>query len=337
MPQPKDRIQVSVVVPTYQRPELLLKCIRALYAQRCLFLFEVIVVSDGPDGNTAQAVSSLDLPHFRFLQLPVKMGPAAARNYGWRRAAGELIAFTDDDCLPDTRWLSKLYEAYLKEDLVLCAFSGRTIVPLRSSPTDYELSTSKLESAPFITANCAVSRLALTVTDGFDEHFEMAWREDSDMQMRLQEQNIPILPVEAVVVHPVRPPTWGASLKAEKKGMYDILLLKKHPHRFAAVANYKGLLHYYVAMVLFFATMILGVIVAIPLAIIAGLAGWFSLWFAFVIKRLTNTRRSFRDIFEIITTSAFIPFLSLYWKCYGLLKFRGFQRQAADQVNHAKG
>jgi glycosyltransferase involved in cell wall biosynthesis len=102
--------------------------------------FELIVVSDGPDKLTANALAGFQtnhLPRLRYLITTEKRGPAAARNYGWLNAKGTLIAFTDDDCLPDADWLHHLQPVPGRKNIL--AFSGKTIVPVPKKPTDYEL------------------------------------------------------------------------------------------------------------------------------------------------------------------------------------------------------
>ncbi len=225
--------KISVVVPTHQRPDLLKKCIDALSNQEFpLIDFEIIVVSDGPDHKTSVELNGLRSFHHPFIQyitLPFNQGPAAARNAGWKAANSKLIAFTDDDCLPTPNWLKSLWKMYAqleKPDYI--SFAGKVIVPLSEAPTDYELNTSHLQTAEFITANCACTKKAMEITGGFDEKFKIAWREDSDLEFRLLEKSVAIIKVEeAVVVHPVRKVPWGISIKEQKKTKYDALLYKK--------------------------------------------------------------------------------------------------------------
>src|SRR4051812_22121800 len=107
-------MEISVIIPTHQRPQLLMKCLTALLKQKFdKQRFEVIVVSDGPDPETHSLVRSMaqcGMATLRYFSLPTRRGPAAARNYGWLGASGKIIAFTDDDCLPDEHWLKELYE-----------------------------------------------------------------------------------------------------------------------------------------------------------------------------------------------------------------------------------
>ena len=165
--------KISIVIPTYRRPDLLIKCINALVDQSFdKNDYEIIVVSDGPDELTSNAITSLVKPddlRINYIHLPEKKGPAAARNYGWLNASGQLVAFTDDDCIPDVNWLNTIWESYDGSEEL--AFSGKVIVPLSENPTDYELNTANLETAEFITANCVCTKQALIKTGGFDERF----------------------------------------------------------------------------------------------------------------------------------------------------------------------
>src|SRR5699024_10320679 len=123
-----------------------------------------------------------------------KRGPATTRNRGWTSAQASLIAFTDDDCLPDEDWLSSLLNQFHGEDFI--AFSGATKVRLPEFHTDFALNLSRLGDASLITANCACTKKALIKVGGFDERFKMAWREDSDLEFKLISNHITIKKVE---------------------------------------------------------------------------------------------------------------------------------------------
>src|SRR3954471_13882399 len=232
------KIKISVVVPTYNRPSLLSRCLSALLNQSFLKNdYEIIIVSDGMDTATRERIESFitsQHPVICFYSLTEKKGPASARNAGWRKASGELIAFTDDDCIPDSKWLESLWSNHtLSRNNKLAAYTGRLIVPIPPNPTDYELNIRNLENADFITANCACTKRALELVEGFDETYTMAWREDSDLQFKFMEKGVPIYSVSnAIVTHPVRKAVWGISIKEERKGMFDALLYKKYPRLF---------------------------------------------------------------------------------------------------------
>lgn len=319
-------IKISVVIPTYKRPQLLLKCLTALITQ--VFYkgyFEIVVVSDGPDEETKEIVMLLageGTPFIHYHALHEKKGPAAARNAGWRMAKGELIAFTDDDCIPDPGWLNSLWECYLKEGQQEIAFSGKTVVPVSTPPTDYELNISLLEQCEFITANCACTKKALRTVDGFDERFTRAWREDSDLQFKFIEQGIPLYRAEeAVVTHPVRKAKWGVSLAEQSKTVFNALLYKKYPRLYKQKVQAHAPWHYYLIVFSFLAFMI-----SLSSAVTFVSASSFSIWAIgtvwFTRKRLKNTSHTFCHISEMAATSLLIPFLSIYWRIYGAFKFK---------------
>src|SRR5438093_9901845 len=102
---------VSVVVPTRQRAPLLSRLVAALEVQADVGAFEVIVVDDASADGTGTALerlaSAASIP-VRAVRLAARRGPAGARNVGWRLARAPLVAFTDDDCVPQPGWLAAL-------------------------------------------------------------------------------------------------------------------------------------------------------------------------------------------------------------------------------------
>src|SRR5262245_2817868 len=102
-------VLVSVVVPTYRRPALLRRCLDALDAQDLERQDYAVVIADNVDApDTRHCVADWARragTTVRYLAAAHGRGPAAARNAGWRAARGPIIAFTDDDCVPDPSWL----------------------------------------------------------------------------------------------------------------------------------------------------------------------------------------------------------------------------------------
>src|SRR5438093_3348882 len=127
---------VSVIVPTHSRRRWLNRCLGALVRQNLEpDAYEVIIVNDGADDGTRMLVQGWGDrarhrggPAFRYLPIRSARGPAAARNVGWRAARGEIVAFTDDDCVPAADWLARGLEAF--SALGVAAAAGRVIVPL---------------------------------------------------------------------------------------------------------------------------------------------------------------------------------------------------------------
>jgi len=93
-------IDVSVVIPTFRRRELLLEAIESALRQTGVSV-EVIVVDDSPEGSARDAVEKITDRRVRYFQSETPSGgkPALVRNYGAHKATGRLIHFLDDDDL----------------------------------------------------------------------------------------------------------------------------------------------------------------------------------------------------------------------------------------------
>jgi len=321
-------IAISVVVPTFRRPVLLERCLEALQAQDCApESYEVLIVDDADCKETRFQVEK----HARraaergnkicYLSTTGACGPATARNLGWRAACGEIIAFTDDDCIPATNWLSAGLAAFTAD---VAAVSGRIRVPLPPHPTDYEHDAAHLEYSEFATANCFYRRSTLLALGGFDERFTAAWREDSDLFFRLLEHQLRHQACEAAIVtHPVRPARWGVSLWQQRKCMFNALLYKKHPALYRRHIQATPPLHYY-CMVGVWLVVLLGAIGQSWLLILAALAFWSWLTCHFCSQRLACTSHAPGHVSEMIITSILIPPLAIFWRLRGMITFRVF-------------
>lgn len=105
-------LRLSVVIPTYDRPQRLAACLEALARQQLpREHFEVIVVDDGSPAPAESALAAVQGRLDATLLRQPRLGPARARNAGAERARGALLVFTDDDCQPHTDWLSALAAA----------------------------------------------------------------------------------------------------------------------------------------------------------------------------------------------------------------------------------
>lgn len=88
--------EVSVVIPTRNRPELVTRAVRSALGQTFPNI-EVIVVIDGPDPQTRDALAQIDDDRLRVVELPESGGAPNARNQGVRHARGRWTALLDDD------------------------------------------------------------------------------------------------------------------------------------------------------------------------------------------------------------------------------------------------
>ena len=116
---------VSIIVPTYNRRASLAVCLQALASLAYpRDRYEVIVVDDG---STEALDPVIDLTRH---QLDIKLvqcshaGVSKARNVGLERARGELVAFTDDDCVAEREWIAALARTWLCHPTAM--IGGRT-------------------------------------------------------------------------------------------------------------------------------------------------------------------------------------------------------------------
>lgn len=123
----------SVIIPTYERPAQLSKCLESItkldYPKN---KFEVIVVDDGSVSPPKKLVDSYtDRLDIR-LYTQENAGPAGARNTGAEKANGEFLAFTDDDCEPDPDWLNAFEKEFKRDPEIF--LGGYTINSLSQNP-----------------------------------------------------------------------------------------------------------------------------------------------------------------------------------------------------------
>lgn len=317
-------VRVSVVVPTYRRPFLLDRCLRALVGQDLgSGEYEIVVADDGNDAKTRAVVEHYvrqpgRTPRIEYLAVTARHGPAIARNRGWRAARAPVIAFTDDDCVPRPDWLR---QGLLAVERGPAAVWGRIVVPLPRDPTDYERDAAQLSDAGFVTANCLCRREALEAVGGLDERFTAAFREDSDLYFSLLEHGCAVAhAAEAVVVHPLRPAAWGESLRQQRKIVFDALLYKKHPALYREHIRSTPRWDYYGTVALL--GLALGTATGAPMVALAAGAGWTGMTARFCRSRLAGTQRSLRHVAEMVVTSAVIPPLAVYWRLVGAARFR---------------
>ncbi len=193
-PEPPGSPAISVVIATYNRATQLQRCLRAIEALTYpLACFELIVVDDGSPDTTWQVLETFGREtHLRFTRLrQANGGPGAARNAGIKKASGEFIAFTDDDCTPDPNWL-QAYVAGFKDAKIgglggpIRDISINTVsryLGLHHVVTSHFAGT---EIPPFlVTANACYRRQCLAEAGGFDEQLKHPGGEDPDLSWRV--------------------------------------------------------------------------------------------------------------------------------------------------------
>jgi GT2 family glycosyltransferase len=106
----------SVIVPSYNARHTIAHCLQALLQQSTDCAYEIIVVDSSDDG-TGDLIAAR-FPEVKLLRMPQRTLPGLARNVGIEMAAGDILAFTDADCVPEPRWLAKMVQAHAREDCI---------------------------------------------------------------------------------------------------------------------------------------------------------------------------------------------------------------------------
>lgn len=99
-----------MIVPSFNSTATIRNCLGSIFDQDVDEPFEVIVVDSSSDGT--EALIRKDFPEVELLHLGEQTMPARARNLGAERARGDLLAFTDADCLPERDWLRSMIKNF---------------------------------------------------------------------------------------------------------------------------------------------------------------------------------------------------------------------------------
>jgi glycosyltransferase involved in cell wall biosynthesis len=209
---------ISIVIPTRNRPDALDACLAALARQTLSpDLFDVFVVDDGGSVELGDVVDR----HRESLRMTLSRrshaGPAAARNAGAELAQGKVLAFTDDDCIPEPDWLAAITAAAGRFPGSIAG--GRTENALVSNPSSeasqsviaymYADGLRRTGELPFVTSNnLALDRGLFEALGGFDESFPDAAAEDRDLSARCKAGGGSLVYAPAAVVrhaHPLDP------------------------------------------------------------------------------------------------------------------------------------
>ena len=233
--------RISVQLCTFNRRDLAIRCVTAIGLARFpAHACEIVVVDDGSEDGTADAIQALQIPMPLRVLRQTHRGLAAARNLGIRATRGEIVLFIDDDTIPDPDLLEEHWRMHERHDrLVVMGWvhhvsdesSGRRIPRLADLSTSF-----------FWTSNVSVRRTHLVAAGLFDEDFtEYGW-EDLELGDRLRALGLQRRRSWRAVVDHAKPAPRSCDLdlviaRAEASGRSAAIYVRKQPTMRARLAT----------------------------------------------------------------------------------------------------
>jgi cellulose synthase/poly-beta-1,6-N-acetylglucosamine synthase-like glycosyltransferase len=233
---------ISVVIPFYNAQNTISLCLKAL-TEQIVPAYEIILVNNRSTDKSTNIVRTFreELPDLKITLLEeYRPGPSAARNMGFKEANGDVIAFTDADCVPDQNWLKEIRDTFT--DSEVGAVSGRivgfkpettvdrfhTMFTMQAFPQSQIFTEFTLSRGGFPTANLAVRKDVLDQISGFNEAMKI-YSEDYDLCARIYGAGFSIrYTTDAVVYHQHRATLKGTWKQSFGFGTGHAALLKNH-------------------------------------------------------------------------------------------------------------
>ena len=234
---------VSVVICAYNAERTMLPCLESLrkidYPN-----FEVVIVDDGSRDATAQI--AMNFPEFRLIRQPNK-GLSVARNVGLHAARGDLIAYTDSDCVVDPHWLTLMVRTLTEKNFDGCG--GPNYAPHEDGWIEACCAASPGAPCHVLTAddvaehlagcNMVFTKAALLKVGGFDPQFTSAG-DDVDVCWRILDSGMRLGYCPGAFVWHFRRNTIKAYYGQQRGyGRAEAMLYARYPERFNILGQIK--------------------------------------------------------------------------------------------------
>ncbi len=226
-------IDVSVIIPTHNRPEKLQNLLNSLLRQTLDHeKIEILVIHNYVADGTERIVIQWSNTHNIRLRYFKKNynGPAASRDFGARNANGDFIAFIDDDCIASPEWLENALKSFSDDTVGLV--QGKTL-PRPDQPRRLLEKTVSIESASifFETCNIMYSKKAFMQVGGFSDDFiDKFYGEDTDLGWKVKNAGFStVFCSDALVYHEVFQVSYWKWLKEPLFFKNIPYLVKKNP------------------------------------------------------------------------------------------------------------
>lgn len=180
---------ISIVIPVHNSRKTIAQTIEYCLSQTYrLSDLEIITVDDGSTDDTADIIKKYPVKYI----YQNNSGPAAARNAGFKAASGEIICFTDSDCIPEKDWVRKMVDKYTSDDVG--GVGGSYDITNKESllaECIHEEIVQRHRETPIETNylgsfNVSYRRRVLEEVGGFNKSFKHASGEDNDLSYKVK-------------------------------------------------------------------------------------------------------------------------------------------------------
>ncbi len=205
--------QISIIIPTKDRPLLLLRCLNSLGGQKQFPSAQIIVVDNSLDKSAQNTVLEFTRRCDKKIDYiwEKKIGQSYARNTAISHASSDILAFTDDDCVVDRNWLKVIKNAFDNKDLYIIQGQNKNLDSTIYSLTEYyQIQTSFLSclyrknniwySQSLDSKNFACRKLIFTQNKLFDTKLGYAHM-DYDLGLSLRQRNLDIIYQPQMIVY----------------------------------------------------------------------------------------------------------------------------------------
>jgi GT2 family glycosyltransferase len=235
---------VSIVVPTFNRSAKLSRLLDSLFTQTYpKDLYEIIVGNGSSRDNTEDVLVDYEKKTpCKFIWFTEESaGISAARNLCISRSKGDIICFTDDDCIAEENWITTLIEGFI--DDTIGAVGGKVVSYQMKTPIQEYIEESEILSQDkfmsknkLITSNAAYRRKILKEIEGFDNFLVACEDVDISIKTQLLGFNLRYIP-QAVIFHDHADTVKGLLKRSYRNGIGLVRLHKKYGIKYNLAYN----------------------------------------------------------------------------------------------------
>ena len=232
---------ISIIIPVKNRPQDIKECLTSLSSlDYPKDKFEIIVVNDGSTDSTSKVIETFGI---KAIHLPQSIGASACRNLAAKEARGELLAFTDSDCVAHPNWLKDIVPYFEDEEIGIVGGYVSNYYS-RSALDCYEDVKSSLNMGPYLfrvidreysnayvpSCNLIIPKKTFIKVSGFQE--DMSVGEDVDLCWRVRKLGYHLLYVpQGKVEHKHRNAPFPMLIRRYDYGTSEAILCLRHRDR----------------------------------------------------------------------------------------------------------